>query len=121
MCHLRSSHKNHFSLSVVTFKKESIYLFKKAKEKKKLLLRIERRLADSKSAVITITLQEHMARVGFEPTRLTPTDLESVPLDHSGIWTESELFTRLRAFVYPQWYSKPRPWAHKTHALTAEL
>ena len=27
---------------------------------------------------------DYLYGVGFEPTRLTPTDLKSVPLDHSG-------------------------------------
>ena len=29
-------------------------------------------------------LVKYLYGVGFEPTRLSPTDLKSVPLDHSG-------------------------------------
>lgn len=31
---------------------------------------------------------KYLYGVGFEPTRLSPTDLKSVPLDHSGNHTD---------------------------------
>ena len=34
-----------------------------------------------------------MHRVGFEPTRLSPADLKSAPLDRSGIYAEIVLLT----------------------------
>lgn len=34
---------------------------------------------------------KYLYGVGFEPTRLSPTDLKSVPLDHSGNHTDISL------------------------------
>ena len=52
-----------------------------------------------------------MGRVGFEPTKAEPADLQSAPVSHFGI---CPFWSRLRG-------SNPGPTVYKTVALPAEL
>ena len=56
----------------------------------------------------TITKQKRrgikqVLRVGFEPTRPKPHELESCPLDHSGIVAASDRNGAFQLNLYPSW------------------